>query len=168
MSGWPRPYGAAMADSSPPPVIDRRERDEKIIAEFRANGGRIAGIDAPLVLITTTGAKSGKRHTKPVCVREDGDDLVIAGSMGGSPTHPQWYRNLRAEPEVDVEYLGDSYRARAELVPNSEDRNRLFDMMSEVIIGLYSYQDRAAEFRQIPVVRLVRVDGGTGGAPDGG
>jgi deazaflavin-dependent oxidoreductase (nitroreductase family) len=113
----------------------------------------------PLVLLTTTGAKTGKQHTTPVCVREDGDDLVVAGSMGGMRKHPQWYRNLQANPELTVEYLGDTYRARAELVPNSLDRNRLFDMMNEVIVGLYGYQDRAAEHRQIPIIRLKRLDG---------
>jgi deazaflavin-dependent oxidoreductase (nitroreductase family) len=145
-----------MADSTRPPRVDIREQNAKIIAEHRANGGKPAGGEMPLVLITTTGAKSGTQYTTPVCVREDGGDLVIAGSMGGMRKHPQWYRNLQADPELTVEYLGDTYRARAELVPNSPDRNRLFDMMSEVIVGLYGYQDRAAEHRQIPIIRLVR------------
>jgi deazaflavin-dependent oxidoreductase (nitroreductase family) len=147
-----------MAESTRQPSVDDiRERNAKIIVEHRANGGKPADGGMPLVLITTTGAKSGNEHTTPVCVREDGADLVVAGSMGGLRKHPQWYRNLQAHPELTVEYLGDTYRARAELVPNSQDRNRLFDMMSEVIIGLYAYQDRAAEHRQIPIIRLVRI-----------
>ncbi|HEY2330752.1 MAG TPA: nitroreductase/quinone reductase family protein [Acidimicrobiales bacterium] len=145
-----------MADT-PAPRVDIREQNQKIIADYRATGGKPADGGFPLVLLTTIGNKTGNAHTTPVCVREDGDDLIVAGSMGGMKKHPQWYRNLQANPELTVEYLGDTYRARAELVPNSQDRNRLFDMMSEVIIGLYSYQDRAAEFRQIPVIRLVRI-----------
>jgi deazaflavin-dependent oxidoreductase (nitroreductase family) len=145
-----------MSETPGPPIVDRRERDDRIIAEHRANAGEPTDGGMPLVLITTIGATTGRPHTKPVCVREDGDDLVIAGSMGGNPRHPQWYRNLQGNPELTVEYLGDSYRAQAVIVPNSRDRNRLFGMLSEVITGLYGYQDRAAEFRQIPVVRLVR------------
>jgi deazaflavin-dependent oxidoreductase (nitroreductase family) len=140
-----------------PPRVDIREQNQKVIADYRATGGKTADGGFPLVLLTTTGAKTGNKHVTPVCVREDGADLVVAGSMGGMRKHPQWYRNLQHDPELTVEYLGDTYRARAELVPNSPDRNRLFDMMSEVIIGLYSYQDRCAEHRQIPVVRLVRI-----------
>ena len=151
-------YIAAMADSPLPSRVDMRERNEQIIADYRANGGRPSDGGMPLVVITTTGAKTGNLHTTPVCVRDDDGVLVVAGSMGGMRKHPQWYRNLQADPELTVEYLGETYRARAELVPNSQDRNRLFDMMSEVIIGLYGYQDRAAEHRQIPIIRLARIN----------
>ena len=92
-----------------PSSLDRRTRDEAVINEMRANGGRRPEGGYPLVLLTTTGAVSGRQHTKPVCVREDGDDLVVAGTVGGQPRHPQWYRNLVAHPELTVEYLGESY-----------------------------------------------------------
>jgi deazaflavin-dependent oxidoreductase (nitroreductase family) len=140
-----------------PTPEERRARDDAVIAEHRVHGGRRADGSAPLVLLTTTGAMSGRAHTKPVCVREDGDDLVVAGSLGGRPTHPQWYRNLVANPELTVEYLGQTYRAQAVTVTNSPDRDRLFHMMSEVIQGLYGYQDRCRDHRQIPVVRLQRL-----------
>jgi deazaflavin-dependent oxidoreductase (nitroreductase family) len=145
-----------MAEETRPPRIDMRERNKEVIANHRANGGKAAEGQMPLVLLTTTGAKSGKEHITPVCVREDGADLVVAGSKGGMPDHPQWYRNLVANPELTVEYLGDTYRARATTVENSTDRDRLFQMMSEVIVGLYQYQDRCRESRQIPIVRLIR------------
>jgi deazaflavin-dependent oxidoreductase (nitroreductase family) len=140
-----------------PPRIDMREQNKTVIANYRATGGKTEEGRMPLVLLTTTGAKSGQEHTTPVCVREDGGDLVVAGSMGGLPKHPQWYRNLVANPELTVEYLGDTYRARAVTVENGPDRDRLFQMMSEVIPGLYQYQDRCREHRQIPVVRLQRI-----------
>jgi deazaflavin-dependent oxidoreductase (nitroreductase family) len=149
-----------MAETERPPRVDIREQNKAVIANFRETGGAPAEGSMPLVLLTTTGAKSGKQHTTPVCVREDGDDLIVAGSKGGTRTHPQWYRNLEADPELTVEYLGDTYRARATVVPNSLDRNRLFDMMSEVIIGLYQYQDRCRDHRQIPIIRLERIDEG--------
>jgi len=146
-----------MAEPERPPRVDMRVQNQAVIANFRATGGAPATEGAmPLVLLTTTGATSGNAHTTPVCVREDGGDLVVAGSMGGRPRHPQWYRNLTADPELTVEYLGDTYRARASTVPNGPDRDRLFQMMSEVIVGLYEYQDRCRDQRQIPIVRLER------------
>ena len=93
----------------------------------------------------------------PVCVREDGPDLVVAASAGGQARHPDWCRSLREHPELTVEYLGESYPARATTVPNSLDRDRLFQMLSEEIEGLYGYQDRCQDSRQIPIIRLQRI-----------
>jgi deazaflavin-dependent oxidoreductase (nitroreductase family) len=137
------------------PRIDMREHNKQIIANYRAEDGKGEGM-APLVLLTTTGRVSGKAHVTPVCVREDGGDLVVAGSMGGLPKHPQWYRNLVADPSLTVEFRGDTYQATATTVENSADRDRLFQMMSEVIPGLYQYQDRCRDQRQIPIVRLTK------------
>jgi deazaflavin-dependent oxidoreductase (nitroreductase family) len=132
-----------------------RERNRTIIAGYRETGGKDENM-AALVLLTTTGSVSGNAHTTPVCVREDGDDLVVAGSMGGMAKHPQWYRNLSKTPELTVEYQGETYQAQAVTLENSPDRDRLFQMMSEVIPGLYGYQDKCRNQRQIPIVRLVR------------
>jgi deazaflavin-dependent oxidoreductase (nitroreductase family) len=136
-----------------PPRIDIRETNKQVISRYRDSGGANPD-DAALVLLTTTGAHSGKTHTTPVCVQEDGNRLIVAGTMGGLPKHPQWYRNLLANPELTVEYRGDTYRAKATTLPNSPDRDALFARMSEVIPGIYEYQDRAAPFRQIPIVAL--------------
>lgn len=125
------------------------------MAELRANGGRTDG-GQTLVILTITGSRTGTRRDKPVCVREDGDDLVVAGSAGGQPRHPQWYLNLVSNPELTVEYLGETYRAVADTELNSVDRDRLFAMMSREITGLYAYQDRCRESRQIPIVRIRR------------
>jgi len=94
---------------------------------------------------------------KPVCVREDGDDLVVAGSAGGQPRHPLWYTNLMANPQIRVEYLDETLAVRAETVTNGHYRDRLFSMLSEEITGLYEYQDRCRDTRQIPIVRLTRI-----------
>ncbi len=144
-----------MSVSEPRPDI--RESNKAVISGYRASGGRGEGQEA-LVLLTTTGAKSGQAHTTPVCVQEDGDRLIVAGSMGGMSRHPQWYRNLLAHPELVVEYRGESYRARAETVPNSSERDVLFGRMNEVIHGLYGYQDRCRDRRQIPIVALERME----------
>lgn len=146
-----------MAEETRPPRVDMRETNKGVIANYRATGGKPAEGQFPLVLLTTKGAKTGKEHTTPVCVREYEGKLVVAGSMGGRPTHPQWYKNIvAADGELTVEYLGDTYRAKATVVPNSLERNVLFDMMSEVIVGLYGYQDKCRDQRQIPVLLLER------------
>jgi deazaflavin-dependent oxidoreductase (nitroreductase family) len=146
-----------MSTPERPARIDMREQNKVVMSDLRANAGRSSNGAPPLVIITTIGAKSGNPHATPICVREDGDRLVVAGSAGGRAVHPQWYKNLLANPEITVEYLGDSYQARATTVTNSLDRNRLFDMMSEVIDGLYRYQDRCRDHRQIPIVSLDRI-----------
>lgn len=146
-----------MADDAPPRP-DIREQNKVVIAEYRATGGKTADGGMPLVLLTTTGNKSGNEHTTPVCVREDTDGvLVVAGSKGGMKDHPQWYKNLQAKPELTVEYLGETYQATAVVQPNTTDRDRLFGMMSEVIHSLYQYQDKCRNHRQIPVMRLERI-----------
>lgn len=134
----------------------RRLRDESVMVEVRAGGGR-TGDGRVLIIMTVVGSKTGRKYDKPVCVREDGTDLIIAASAGGQPNHPQWYRNLIGNPEVTVEYLGESYPVRASTVPNSPDRDRLFQLMSEEILGLYDLQDRCRDSRQIPVIRLERI-----------
>ena len=125
------------------------------MAELRAGGGRSSSGQV-LVILGITGARSGRQLHKPMCVREDGKDLVVAGSAGGRPSHPQWYHNLVANPEVTVEYLGESFDATAAVVPNSPDRDHLVRLLSEEIIELYGYQDRCRDTRQIPLVRLRR------------
>jgi deazaflavin-dependent oxidoreductase (nitroreductase family) len=139
-----------------PTTDERHARDGAVMAELRSHGGKTVG-GGTLVILTITGAKSGVQLQKPVCVREDGVDLVVAASAGGQAKHPLWYRNLVANPALTVEYLGESYRATASTVPNGRERDRLFEMLSEEITGLYGYQDRCRNTRQIPIIRLTRV-----------
>jgi deazaflavin-dependent oxidoreductase (nitroreductase family) len=141
-----------MAD---PTTSERHLRDAAVMAELRAGGGRTSG-GQTLVILTIRGAKTARPIQKPVCVREDGADLVIAASAGGQAKHPQWYQNLRTNPEITVEYLGESFPATISTVPNSADRDRLFEMLSQEITGLYGYQDRCRDSRQIPIVRITR------------
>jgi deazaflavin-dependent oxidoreductase (nitroreductase family) len=137
-------------------TAERHARDETVIADLRAHEGKTSSGQA-LIILEVTGARTGRVQHKPVCVREDGPDLVVAASAGGQPRHPQWYTNLVASPEINVEYLDETFRVKAETVANGHYRDRLFAMMSEEITGLYGYQDRCRDTRQIPVVLLTRL-----------
>jgi deazaflavin-dependent oxidoreductase (nitroreductase family) len=136
---------------------ERHARNTAVISDLRANGGRTSA-GQTLVILTTAGARSGREQQIPVCVREDGRDLVVAASAGGQPRHPQWYTNVVASPVIGVEYLGESYRAEVTTVANGPDRDRLVQLMSEEIPGIYAYQDKCRDHRQIPIMRLRRVE----------
>ncbi|HUK83544.1 MAG TPA: nitroreductase family deazaflavin-dependent oxidoreductase [Verrucomicrobiae bacterium] len=132
--------------------------NETLIVEFRTNSGRLTGefAQAPFLLLTTKGAKSGKERTTPLgYVQIDGRVLVIA-SMGGAPKHPAWYLNLVANPAVTVELGAENYRARAVVIAGPE-RDMLYAQVAATIPTFAEYQGRTD--RVIPVVELRRIDG---------
>ena len=128
----------------------------KLIDEFRANDGKIHGdfANAPIVLITHTGAKSGKPRTNPIAYTRDGDNVVIIASKGGAPTNPAWYHNIVANPEVTVELPGETYQARARVAAGDE-RDRLFAAQAAIMPNFQAYQDKTT--RQLPVIVLERI-----------
>jgi deazaflavin-dependent oxidoreductase (nitroreductase family) len=130
--------------------------NEKIIDEFRANGGKVGGAfeGSPLLLLQTTGAKTGRTRVKPLVYRRDGDRLVVFGTKGGSPTHPEWYYNVRANPRVTVEVGSDQFEADARVAPPDE-RDRLWRLQTQDVPVFADYQKRTD--RTIPVVILERV-----------
>jgi deazaflavin-dependent oxidoreductase (nitroreductase family) len=130
--------------------------NQQIIDEFRANGGKVGGMfeGAPVLLLTSTGAKSGQPRVSPLVYTTDGDRLVIIASKGGAPTNPDWFHNLRANPEVTLEVGTERFPARAS-VPEGEERQRLFDQMAAQMPGFADYQRDTS--RQIPVVVLERI-----------
>lgn len=130
--------------------------NQKVIEEFRANAGKVGGPfeGADLLLLTTTGAKSGRRVTTPVMYLEDGDRLVVIASKAGADHHPAWFHNLRANPEVTVEAGTDTFQARASVVDRPE-RDRLYARMVEKAPGFAEYEAKTS--RVIPVVALERV-----------
>jgi deazaflavin-dependent oxidoreductase (nitroreductase family) len=136
-------------------AVERHTRDEAVMAELRANGGRTSA-GQTLIILSIAGSKTGRLQDKPVCVSEEGPELVIAASAGGQVRHPQWYTSLMANPDITVEYLGDKFPVTAATVANSVERDRLFETMSREIPGLYGYQDRCRDSRQIPIIRLAR------------
>jgi deazaflavin-dependent oxidoreductase (nitroreductase family) len=110
--------------------------------------------NAPLLLLTHKGAKSGTERTNPLVYSRDGDRLVIIASKGGSPTHPAWFHNLVANPEVTVELPQEKFRARA-VVTEGEERDRLFRQQADLMPNFDEYQ-RNTE-RVIPVIVLERI-----------
>jgi len=89
-----------------------------VIAEFRANRGKVTGLfaEAPLVVITTTGARTGRpRETPLVHTRDASGNVVIIASKAGAPSHPDWYRNIEADPVVTVELPDETYQGRARI-----------------------------------------------------
>src|SRR5215218_2015415 len=100
--------------------------NQRVIEEFRANGGKVGGMfaDSPMMLLTTTGARSGQPRVAPLVYTKDGDDIVIIASKGGAPTNPDWFRNLVANPEVTVEVGTERFPAKAR-VTEGDERQRL-------------------------------------------
>ncbi|MFG1888915.1 nitroreductase family deazaflavin-dependent oxidoreductase [Micromonospora sp. NPDC049051] len=101
--------------------------NQQIIDEFRANSGRVGGpfAGARLILLTTTGARSGSPHTTPVGYLPDEERILVIASAGGSPKHPDWYHNLLADPHVTVEDGVFTYQARAVVLTGAE-RDEIF------------------------------------------
>ncbi|HEX6031272.1 MAG TPA: nitroreductase family deazaflavin-dependent oxidoreductase [Tepidiformaceae bacterium] len=136
--------------------MPQNEFNLKIIEEFRANRGETFGPfkGRPLLLLTTTGAKSGEPRTTPLVYTRDGDRMVIIASMGGAPRHPQWFVNLRAKPEVTVEVGTEKFQARAS-VPDGAERDRLYAAQAAEMPAFNEYQQKTT--RRIPVVVLERI-----------
>jgi deazaflavin-dependent oxidoreductase (nitroreductase family) len=126
-----------------------------VIDEFRANAGKVGGHweGRDLLLLTTTGRKSGNRHTTPMVFTRDGDRLLVYASKGGAPSHPDWYLNLVADPRVVVEVGPERYDAVATPL-DGDERDRAFAAQAERFPTFAEYQ--AKTDRVIPVVALSR------------
>lgn len=133
------------------------EFNHKVIEEFRSNDGQVGGQfkGMPIMLLTTTGAKTGKSFVKPLAYTKDGDRIVLIASFAGSPHHPAWFVNLSANPTVTVEVGSDRYQARA-IVTSGAERQRLFDAQAAKMPVFSDYQKKTE--RQIPVVVLERIN----------
>ena len=107
-----------------------------------------------ILLLTTTGRKTGEHRTTPLIYGLEGGNPVIVASKGGAPEHPGWYRNLAETPEVEVQTLGDTFAARAR-VAEGEERERLWRVMNGIWRYYDDYQSRTD--REIPVVVLERL-----------
>ena len=136
-------------------MSDMQDFNSRIIEEFRSHEGKVGPPfeGAPMVLLTTMGAKSGLPRTAPLVYLADGARIVIFASKAGAPTHPDWYHNLVANPTATVEVGTDSYEVDA-VVTAGEERDSLFRRQAELMPGFADYQ--AATTRVIPVVALVR------------
>ena len=128
-----------------------------LIVDYRANGGQVTRgpfAGRPVLLLTTTGARSGLPRLAPLVYSRDGDGYVIVASKGGAPTHPGWYHNLLVNPVVTVEVGGETFEARARVTEGAE-RDRLFAQRAADSPNFAEYQKRTT--RVIPVVVLARL-----------
>ncbi|HLJ81961.1 MAG TPA: nitroreductase family deazaflavin-dependent oxidoreductase [Ktedonobacterales bacterium] len=136
-------------------MTDQRGYNRNLIEQFRAERGNVGGPMAGrhLLLLTTTGAKSGQRRTTPMMYIPDGDRLIVMASNAGAPAHPDWYRNLVAHPDVTVEVGAETYDATA-IVTEGAERQRIWDMVVEQYPFFIEHQAKIT--RQIPVIALER------------
>jgi deazaflavin-dependent oxidoreductase (nitroreductase family) len=127
--------------------------NRKIIDEFRANEGKVGGPfeGAPVLLLTSTGAKSGEQRTTPVVYQPDGERMVIFASKAGAPENPAWFHNLRANPTATVEVGADTVEVEA-VVTDGDERERLFSKQKQLMPQFADYEQKTT--RQIPVVAL--------------
>lgn len=126
-------------------------------AIYRASGGKLAGrmFNSPVLLLTTTGRKTDRERTTPLLYLEDGENLVVVASVGGAPRHPDWYWNLKANPEARVQVRDRTLRVRAEEA-EGEEKRRLWRMVVEMYPPYEDYQRRTQ--REIPVFVLRPVE----------
>jgi F420H(2)-dependent quinone reductase len=120
---------------------------------YRASGGRIGGRfkAAPVLLLTTTGRKTGKRRTTPLLYAEDAGRYVIIASVGGAPKHPAWYLNLGGKADATIQVGGRTLEVHADTA-SPDERARLWTLMTRMYPGYDAYQAKTS--REIPVVTL--------------
>ena len=130
------------------------EWNAKVIDEFRANDGKVGGwfADKTVLILHSTGARSGRERLTPLVYRQEGDRVFIFASKGGSDSHPDWFHNLKTNPTVSVEIGADTASATAVEVTRNE-RDAIYARQAAAIVNFAEYQ--AATERIIPVFELV-------------
>jgi deazaflavin-dependent oxidoreductase (nitroreductase family) len=144
-------------------MMDMRAFNENLIAEFRASGGKLSGrlANSHILLLTTTGARTGQLRTIPLGYGVDGDRFIVVAANAGAPAHPDWYYNLLAHPEVIVEWGSERLAARARTAEGVE-RDDLLARQTDIVPWLPAQQEKTT--RQIPIVILERVEGTPAGS----
>lgn len=129
--------------------------NQKVIEEFRANEGRVGGpfAGAPVLLLHHTGRKSGTVRVNPLVYLKDDERILIFGSKGGFPTHPDWYRNLLANPNASIEIGADKYDVTAENL-TGEEHDQLYAKQVAAMPVFGEYQSKTD--RTIPIIALTR------------
>jgi deazaflavin-dependent oxidoreductase (nitroreductase family) len=141
--------------TSPTPSFSSFNRD--LIADLRANRGKATSgpfQGRQVLILTTTGAKSGEHRENPLAYSRTGEDLVVIASKGGAPAHPAWFHNLVANPKVKVEVEGEAFDAQAR-VAHGDEHDRLYAAHAELMPVFNDYRQRTS--RKIPVVVLKKV-----------
>lgn len=140
-------------------VVFKKQMEElntPIIEEFRSNGGKVGGQFAGgnMLLLHTIGAKSQQPRVNPVGYMQEGNAFIIIASKGGAPTNPDWYHNILAHPEVELEVGTERFKAHA-TIPEREERDRLFAKFAKQAPGFSEYQKHTS--RLLPVILLTRI-----------
>jgi deazaflavin-dependent oxidoreductase (nitroreductase family) len=143
----------------PPTYNEQRGWDVAVMNEYRAHDGQLGGLSpqlegSPIFILTTTGRKSGNEYSAPLCYVEDDDRVVVLASRGGTDSHPAWYYNILADPDVTIEKYGETYRARAEVIDDGAERDRLYALLVAAIPMLGEYSKMTS--RTIPIVAFAR------------
>ena len=131
--------------------------NHNLIEDMRAHHGKPTSgpfVGRDVLILTTTGARSGEHRETPIVYTRDGDKYVIVASKGGAPTHPHWYHNLAAHPEVTVEVGGEKFKAKAH-VQEGDEHERLYLNHASENPQFHEYRKKTT--RKIPVVVLERV-----------
>ena len=130
--------------------------NQGVIKEFRANQGKVSGQmeGMPMILLTTTGAKTGRTLVRPLVYTRDGDRIVLVASFAGGPHNPPWYHNLIANPVATVEVGAEKFQVRAQPAAG-EERERLFNQHAAKMPIFNDYRKKTT--RQIPVLVLERI-----------
>ncbi|MBI1259499.1 MAG: nitroreductase family deazaflavin-dependent oxidoreductase [Chloroflexi bacterium] len=124
---------------------------------YRLTSGKLANQAAgmPLLLITTTGRKSGKPHTNPIVYIEESQEYLVSASAGGMTWNPGWYFNLTSHPDAKIQVGSQKFNVKATII-EGEERNRLYEMFKAASSNFVKYEKSAN--RTIPVIRLTRTD----------
>lgn len=133
---------------------DINDFNNRFIAEFRANAGKVGGVfaGAPMILVHHKGARSGTQRVTPLTYQKLGDSYAVFASAGGAPTNPQWLANLVAHPDTTVEVGTDTITVRARVATGTE-RDTIFATQKNIAALFADYEKQAAP-RIIPVVVL--------------
>lgn len=139
-------------------MSDQNANNRQLIDDFRASREKADGrfADRPLLLLTTTGARSGQRRTTPMMYIRDGNRLLVVASNAGAPAHPDWYHNLMAHPAVTVEMSNETFDATAVVMEGAE-RQRLWKSIVEQYPFFAEHQAKIT--RQIPLIALDQREG---------
>jgi deazaflavin-dependent oxidoreductase (nitroreductase family) len=138
-------------------MSEANDFNQRIIEEFRANGGKAGGPfeGLPLVLVHHTGAKSGTERVNPLAYqRIDDKTVAIFASKGGAPTNPDWYHNLAANPDASIEIGNESYDVTARIA-TGEERERIWNAQKQAFPNFAEYETTSGG-REIPVVVLAK------------
>lgn len=125
-----------------------------IIEEFRTNAGKVGGPfeGGDLLLLHTTGTRSGKPRVNPLAYATDGEVLVVTASKAGAPENPDWFHNVLAQPDVEIEVGAEKHTAHATVHRSGPERDRLYGLMVVKMPGFADYENKTT--RTIPVVTL--------------